>query len=216
MKPLEALFPDILPDVPACPPAMALVALRNTVTDFCEQTLIHQATLDPLTLIPGVAEYDLEPPSGYRVGQVVNVWFKGQKLEPLSPDMVEMPEAYGDFIGGYKKTQAPPKGYAQRTPETITFLPFADQRYVGAVTMRVALVPLRDCTEIEDFLYEQYGEYLAAGAKARLMISPGKPYSNKELAAAHAARYMSARNDAKLRARAGYGRPNLRVKLRKP
>ncbi len=38
---------------------------------------------------------------------------------------------------------------------------------------------------VEDFIHEQYAEVIASGAKARLMLSPKKPYTDGTLSAYH-------------------------------
>lgn len=215
MKQLEDFFPDVLTEVPGCGPDLAKQALRNTIIEFCEKTMIHQVTLDPVTLLKGVSEYDLEAPDGYRVHRIMRVWLRGNELAPIAPDMVPRPEAYADFIGGYTASESLPSGYMQRDSGTVTFLPIPDQRYPNAVTMRVAIAPLRLFERVEDFLFEQWGETIASGAKSRLMINPGKPFTNIEGAAVHQTRYIAGRNDALQRAVRGNVRSDLRVKLRK-
>lgn len=215
MKQLEDFFPDVLTEVPGCGPDLAKQAIRNTLIEFCEKTMIYQVTLDPITLLKGVAEYDIDPPEGYRVHRIMKVWLRGSELSPIAPDMASSPEAYSDFIGGYSRSEAQPTGYLQRDSGTVTFLPIPDQRYANAVTMRVALAPLRSSQAVEDFLFEQWGEVIAFGAKARLMLNPGKPFTNVEAATVQQARYISGRNDALQRALRGNVRSDLRVRMRK-
>jgi hypothetical protein len=216
MKNYDAFFPDVLPDVPGCPSDMALRAIRHTVIEFCEKSLIHQVTQDPITLRENLIDYDLDAPKGMRVQKVMRVWFKGQELEPVAPDDLVEPDVYGLKIGDYTPTKAPPKGYTQKDFGTVSFMPIPNQTYQNAITMRVALVPLRDSTQFDDFLYEQWGEYIACGAKARLMITPGKPYTNPDAAAINQARFTTALNDARQRAIRGNVRSDLSVKMRKP
>lgn len=216
MKKFEDFFPDVLPDVPGCPPDMAIRAIRHTVIEFCERSLIHQVTQDPISLRPNLSDYYLDTPSGFRIQKIMKVWFRGQVLDPVAPDEINTPEAYNARIAGYTATKSEPVAYTQKDFESITFLPIPDQTYSAAITMRVALAPLRDSAGCEDFLYEQWGEYLACGAKARLMLTTGKPYTNPEAAAVNQARYTVALNDARQRAIRGNVRSDLRVQLRKP
>lgn len=216
MKSYEDLFPDVLPDLPGCPPEIALRAIRHTVIEFCEKSLIHQVTLDPITVMAGFTQYDFDVPKGFRVQKIMKAWFKGLELEPVAPDSIRAPDAYSTVIGGYRATETPPVAYTQLDFSTVSFLPTPDRKYPSAVTMRVALAPLRDSTEFVDFLYEQWGEFLACGAKARLMLSPGKPYSNNESAVVNQGRYTTALNDARQRAIHGNVRSGLSVRMRKP
>jgi hypothetical protein len=217
MKNYDVFYPEVLPEVPGCPAALALQAIRNTVIEFCEKSLIHQVTQDPLTLLPNLSDYDLDPPSKQqRVQKIMRVWFKGAEIGPVAPDDVATPDVYAANIPGYTPTKGPTQGYTQKEFGTVSFMPIPDQRYVNAITMRVALVPTRDSTSFEDFLFEQWGEFIACGAKARLMLNPGKPYTNVEAATVNQGRYMTALNDARQRAIRGNVRSDLMVRMRKP
>lgn len=216
MKTYEAFFPDVLPDVPGCPADVAIRAIRNTVIEFCEKSLIHQVTQDPITIRANLTDYDLDAPTGYRVHKVMKAWFQGAELSPVAPDDIVTPDAYSQSVGGYTPSKSQPTGYTQKDSETVSFMPIPNQDYPKAITMRVALVPLRDSTKFDDFLYEQWGEYIACGAKARLMLTPGKPYTNQDAASVNQARYMTALNDARQRAIRGNVRSDLSIKMRKP
>lgn len=218
MKNYDVFYPEVLPEVPGCPAPLALQAIRNTVIEFCEKSLIHQVTLDPITLVANVTDYDLQAASNQqRVQKIMRVWFKGAEIGPVAPDDVAAPDVYLEAsIPGYTATKGPAQGYTQKEMGTVTFLPIPDQRYINAITMRVALVPTRSSTQFEDFLFEQWGEFIACGAKARLMLNPGKPYTNSEAAVVNQGRYMTALNDARQRAIRGNVRSDLMVRMRKP
>ena len=213
MKTLESFLPEILPDVPGCPSDMAIRALRNTIVEFCEKSLIHQDTMDAITVLQNVTDYDLEPPKNYRIQKIMKMWYLGQELEALAPDDLGLPDAYRTNIAGYTASKGPPAGFTQKDVDTFTILPIPDQKYTSSLTMRVALVPLRTMTEVADFLFEIWGETIGFGTKARLMLTPGKPYSNNEAANFNQVRYMTGLNDARQRASRGNVRSSLRVKL---
>ena len=216
MKTLTSFLSEILPDVPGCTADMATNALRNTIIEFCEKSLCYRQTLDPVTAQENITDYDLEPPKGYRVQKIMQMWYLGREMEALAPDGIGLPDPYRINISGYTASKGPPAGYTQKDVDTFTILPIPDQKYTNAITMRVALVPLRTVTEVEDFLFELWGETIGYGAKARLMLTPGKPYSNPEAATYNQARFVSGLNDARQRAARGNVRSDLRVQLRKP
>ena len=84
----------------------------------------------------------------------------------------------------------------------------------SAITMRVALKPSRTATTINDVLLEDYFEVISAGAKYRLLLSQGKPYTSPQLAAVERDFYISGINKAKQRATRGHLRSDLSVKYR--
>jgi len=215
MKSYESFLPDVLPEVPGCPKDLAIRMIRQTVIEFCEKSFVHQITFDPITLRANLTDYDLDAPDGHRVVKIMKVWFQDRPLPPAAPDLINGPEAYRNRIPGLTLEKGSPAAYTQKDFEQVTFLPIPDQTYQAAVTMRVALCPLRDSTQCEDFLYEHWGEQIACGAKARLMINPGKPYTNVDAATLNQGRYVSAVNSALQRAMHGNVRSNLRVQLRR-
>lgn len=207
----------VLPDVPGCPEISAINAIRDATIEFCEKTLIHQVDHDPVTVIANIADYDLETPvTGTRVFKVMRAWYKGQQLHPLAPDMVRDPSIYNQLIGDYTIQKSTPKNFIQKDPSSISLLPIPDQTLASAVTMRVALAPLRSSSSCADFLYENWVEGISDGAVARLKGMAGRPFSNPEAAISHQRRFLMEVNRARLISNQGYTRGNLRVQLRRP
>lgn len=50
----------------------------------------------------------------------------------------------------------------------------------------VSMKPLRSATALPDILYNNWYQSIAAGAKAKLMFMPEKPWTNPQLASVHA------------------------------
>ena len=215
-KSYEEFFSWVLPEVNGCPEITAIQAIRDSAITFCEMTRIHQADHDPISVVAKIADYDLETPAaGTRIIQVMNAWYRGSKLQPAAPDQVNDPTVYNQRIGGVTVDYSTPKYFIQKDSESISLLPIPDQTLASAITMRVALVPLRNSTSCADFLFEQWVEPISAGAVAKLQVSSGKPYSNPQAAAVNQARFMQGVNAARQRAVRGYNRSSLSVQLRK-
>ena len=215
-KSYEEFFPYVLPDVAGCPEITAIQAIRDSVINFCEQSLIHQVDHDPVSVVAKIPDYDIESPvSGHRVTKIMKAWYKGSELSPAAPDQVRDPSVYNQRIGGYQADYSTPKFYIQKDASTFSLLPIPDQSLPAAITMRVALVPLRTSSSCEDFIFEQWVEPIAAGAVAKLQLSAGKPYSNPAAAAIHQATFIRGLNAARQKANRGYTRSNLSVQLRR-
>jgi len=215
-KSYDEFFSWVLPEVNGCPEITAIQAIRDSVITFCEMTRIHQADHDPINVIAKIADYDLETPvDGTRIVQVMNAWYQGSKLQPAAPDEVRDPSVYNQHIGGVTVDYSTPKYFIQKDSDSISLLPIPDRTVTSAITMRVALVPLRNSTSCADFLFEQWVEPISAGAVAKLQVSSGKPYSNPQAAAVNQARFMQGVNAARQRAVRGYNRSSLSVQLRK-
>lgn len=214
-KPYTAFLDYVMPHVPGCTNEMALHEIKNTVIDFCEKSMILQRDHDPVTILKGQTDYDLEPPTGYLVTKIMKAWYKTKELTPLAPDQVSRPEYYNSGFVGADKGVSDPRNIIQKDERTYTLHPIPMESASNALTMRIALKPSRASTTIDDVIFEDYAEVIGAGAKARLMISPGKPYSNPQGAVALLGLYQSGLNVARQRAVRGYMRTDARVTLRR-
>ncbi|MEY5145611.1 MAG: hypothetical protein RL745_980 [Actinomycetota bacterium] len=215
-KTYDNFFSWVLPEVAGCPEITAIQAIRDTVIDFCEKTMIHQADHDPVSVTAKIPDYDLETPvTGTRIVKVMKAWHKGEELIPSAPDQVRDPTVYNQRIGGVVPSYSTPKFFIQKDPNSISLLPIPAESVSSALTMRVALAPLRSSTGCDDQLFEQWVEQIASGAVAKLQLSSGKPYSNPQAASVNQARYMAGVNAARQMAVRGWNRSSLSVQLRK-
>jgi len=210
MAAYEAFLSRVMPEVAGCPEPVAIQAIKDTCIEFCTRSNALQQDLDPVTLIANQSEYDLEPPAGYRVSRVMKVWRGDTELTPAAPDMIRVPDAYRATAGS-----AAPTFYFQKTASTISFLDVPKVTERNVVTIRAAITPTRASTTIDDEILELWAEEIAHGAKYRLMLVPGKPYSNPQSSAVEKALFDAGVNKAMLQASRGYVRSSMRVKLRK-
>jgi hypothetical protein len=215
MSSYEAFFPYVIPEVIGAPEPLALNAIRNSVIEFCEKSLVLTRDHDPITILPNIVDYDLEPPDGYLVVKVQQAWLDDQPLTPLAPDFVREASVYNRLFETYEAAPSTPKYYLQKDERSITVWQLPDKKYTNGLTMRVALKPTRASTEVEDVVFEDYVETIAAGALMRLMMSPGKAYTNPDLAAVHKAIFTQGINTARQRASHGQVRSVLSVQLKR-
>ena len=214
-KAYSAFLDYVMPHVPGCTNEMALLEIRNACIDFCEKSLILQRDHDPVTVVKGQVDYDFEPPTGYLVTKLMKAWYKTKELPPLAPDEINRAEVYNRSFTGADVGQTDPRNILQKDERTYTLYPVPSETVPMSLTMRIALKPTRASTTIDDVIFEDYAEAIAAGAKARLMMSPGKPYSNPQGAVAWLGMYQSGLNTARQRATHGNARGDLKVKLRR-
>lgn len=211
----EDFFPNVLYDVQGAPEPVVINAIRNACIEFCEKSLVLTRDHDPITVIQGIVDYDLEPPGGYLVVKVQKAWLEHNPLTPLAPDIVKDAAVYNRLFSSYEAGNSTPRSYLQKDERTISVWPAPEKKYPNGLTLRVALKPTRASTEIEDVILEDYAETIAFGALARLMSSPGKAYTNLEMAAANQGRFLTGINVARSRALHGHVRSDLSVKMRR-
>jgi hypothetical protein len=209
-----AFLDYVLPQVPGATNEMALLEIKNTIIDFCEKSLILQTDLDPITTIPNISDYDLEPPKDRLVVKIMKMWFKGVNLDPRSLDEIYTPSAFNTSSGALVE-RSDPRFYYQKDARTFSVYPIPNVKDVSSLTLRVALKPTRSATTIDDLIYEEYAETIGHGAITRLALSPDKPYSNAQLAVARNALYIAGLNVARIRAQDGYVRASKQVRIRR-
>lgn len=182
---LDAILPYLLPDVPAVPDITAKQALLMSAIEFCVQTHAWDEILDPLLVEHGVNEYDIEVAQGSRVAAVKSVWIANNELQPVT-----MPALQLRIPNWQTATGSVPAFYtAPVDNSTIKVYPIPENPVETYLTIRVAYAPTLSATSIPDSVINRYLEVLVAGAKHRLMMTPGKSWSNLQLAAVHKATF---------------------------
>lgn len=180
---LRAFLPLLLPLVEQCPEMIALTQLRLACQRFCEQSFCDQREL-VLDLAAGVRETALAV-DGCRVIEAVAVIgprgalrrVRGQYLTALDTHWRAAPAGElrcftrlgADSVGWY-----PP--------------PAAD----CTATVRVAVAPDMQTGEVADVLFNPYGQAIAYGAAAHLLLMPSRPWSMPQVATSYAQEFSAA------------------------
>lgn len=214
MATTEDFYPWITAEVIGCPEPTMDLAIRSTIIDFAEKSLVLQQDHDPITAIANIQDYDLEPPRDHLVTKIMKVWYKGQELDGETPDEIKTPSVY-NRNSGYLVNRGDPRFYLQKDPRTVSFYPIPEETARQAITMRVALKPTRAAQTFDDIFLEEYAETIAHGALTRILLSPGKTYSNEKQAVARNSLYQAGLNLARTRANNGSVRASRHVKMRR-
>lgn len=214
MKTYEQFLDEVMPHVPGCPNAIAINAIRNAAIEFCEKSLVVQRDHELVSVVRNVADYDLEAPTGQVVAKIMRAWFQATPLMPIAPDEVGSIRVYNARAEG-ADGPGDPRYIIQKNDTTFSLYPVPKENKPLSIFMRVAMKPSRASTQVEDVLFEDYLETIAAGARARLMLMPGKPYTSPELALANKTLFDQGVNLARHRATMGNTRANIGVRLRR-
>lgn len=215
MAAYDDFLPYVLPDTPGCPEVTAIQAIRSSAIDFCERSLVLQRDHDPVTVVKGIVDYDFDPPlANTLVTKLMRAWFERDEVEIVAPDMVGDVTVYNALFANANPMTGKTMQIIQKDERTFSVLPKPDKTYQNALTMRVALKPTRASTTCEDVLFEDYAEFIAHGAKARLCMTPGKSYTNPDVAALGNVMFTQGVNRALQRAVRGHTRAALAVRFR--
>lgn len=176
MKLWSEFYDSLLPDVPGCNPAMANVALRHAAREFCDKTLAWNEIRGPQDTVAGSIEYDFDVGGSEEVVKLLGATLNGVPLKIRAQN--DMPPNWQTAPGGLS-------GILTVDRRSFFVVP---QRAAGLqIQTWIALKPSKKGAGVCDPLFGQYEEDICIGAKARLMMSIKKPYTDIASAAVHRA-----------------------------
>jgi len=207
MATLSDFLPHVLPYVPGCSRPLAELHIRNVLMDFCTWAPVVQQTLDPLTVVQDVRDYDFETDVGTVVTHVLEVKYRGRDI-----DIYKAGDPRIDRTG---QRVEPPSGIILNANNAFSLNATPDTTVIGALQLLVATKPGPRAQQVADLLLNDYGYEIGQGAVARLMKVPGQTFSAPGAAYAYEAPYLKARTDARIRAEASFGGAQTRVRSRR-
>lgn len=181
LVPYTDWYNDVLPDVPGCPEAMALDAIRDAAIVFCERTKVHKVDLDPITLQASTPTTSFVVPASTpqtRVARIEQALYGTTPLDFKDADWLAV-----NLERTWRTKTGTPQYITQDDEESFRVVPYLTAIATVDLDLFVSLKPTQASTDIEARLWREYREVIAAGALARLMLSPKKPYTNTVLAA---------------------------------
>jgi len=202
-----SFLPEVLPAVPGCPQILAVDAIRKTAIDFCERGLAWLYNHDPLPSLANEGTYPFEPPTGSLVCEVRQAKYNNIRLIPKTTEQLD--EMYQNW---QTETGTQPAYYTQIDEDNIILVPMPSSAISDALVMLVALKPTLDSTEVDDRIYQQHLIPISVGAKAKLMMMDGQPWTNEKKAAYLAGVYEEAVSKARYKASSGHGRARRRTR----
>jgi len=182
--PLDSFLPKVIPYVRDCPEPVAKGALRDTLIEFCQRThwlVDEQVTV---TLLAATSVYNLDPPEDTDITSIAEVRVNDITLTPKSADELEQM-----FTRDWRKATGRPRYYLRETPGELTICPTPAETVAGGLTYKLVLMPAQDAALVDDELYFNWAEGIAAGARARLHEIPGFPFSDEAASAKFRARF---------------------------
>lgn len=160
---LSAFTPYIAPDVPGCPEPMIDDAVRRAAIEFCERSRALRERIAFNTVAS--QDYVTIAPTGGDVAHLYKLMYGDETLKPTTRE---------DFDEDGDTGQ--PLEYYIEPPNTLRLYPVPDAIY--AMVAHVAVKPDRDATMLDDVLYNNWRDEIAAGAKGMLMKMGNQPWSN--------------------------------------
>lgn len=207
----SAFYDYVLPEVSGVSTDLVDIYLRRAAIEFCEETNVYVADHDPVSLIKGIAEYDLEPPElETDIVQVKKAWVESAPIDYLSQDTLNQRHSY------WPGEESPrPSAFTQQTQTSVIMFPKPSESVRNGLKMKVALRPSLKATGIVDWMGTKYVQEISDGAKAMLMAMPNKPWSTAEGAALYRSQFESGKTRATIEAMRSFTRTTQQVQFKR-
>lgn len=151
---------------------MAIRALRESAIEFCSISQCWLYSPPPIDVVANQGAYAPQLPASplsARLGVVRSAKFNGRPLLPTSWAVVDAMDEWGAATGPVTSYTTDNNG------QSVSLIKAPEVSAPGALILRVSLVPSRAATDVPDFLFDDYEDAIAAGAKFRLLqaTNPG-------------------------------------------
>ena len=161
-------------ETPLVMDAIIVQTMAAVAMDFCMRTKVWSEVQDPIPLVDGVSQYDMEPVTGARVVEISRVWLPIGEVLPITLDTL------AQVLPNWQSATAfAPRYYnAARDWDSLTVFPTPLGANRTPMTFRAVYAPLRTTLTLPDFLADRFLDPLVSGTKARLMTQVNVPWSN--------------------------------------
>lgn len=186
MNYVEELLAEALITAPQCPETIVERMLRVSCVDFYRQSKAWRVTTDPLVVIQGVQEVDLELPADTVPAYIYWARLADEDMRAISPRSV-------------RAVDGEPEGFAFTGYQPVVTLDRIPERTYtrDGLVVHMAVAPTNDLVDLPDELYQSHRDGILYGAQARLLAMPNVIWGN--LQSAIAVSSMASAEQAKAR-----------------
>lgn len=180
MVALSSWYPYVLPQVPGASDLIVDQCLRQAAIDFCNRSDLIQRVI-AADVTAATQDYTITAPAEMIFTRLLGVSWQGNALAPVSPDLVTSAVALrGANVGTALVERGDPQMYFQKLPNDSGFslYPIPDRTITLGLTVKAAFAPTNAALTLEDVLFNDWVETIAAGALMRLTAMPGQPFTS--------------------------------------
>jgi len=190
---LDDFLPHLMVELPGMTDPLVKQTLRRLAIEFCQRSQVWQEVAEPILLVNGQSEYDLEAPIDAQVYLLLDVWTGMHPLIPVTVQRlsVELTQDQGSAEPTHYRVSA--------DRQSLTVYPLPQGVTTGTTLQaKVCYVPKSLASTLPDVLSERYLMAVCAGVKASLMAMPGQPWSNPALTGYYKAQFDEGVVNAKI------------------
>lgn len=204
------------PHVQKCPQIQIDKAVIDAVIEFYREARILQVDLAAIDVVAAQASYPLANPTGFQIAMVYAALFNGKKIDPISEPTMDRNwqsisrhleiDTGNDAEDWRLMTTDAPGLFLQPTPNSIRLIGIPNFDLAAGLAVTVTVYPAPTVTEIDDWVYGEYYEGIAAGALSRLLAIPAQAWTNLKLVDYYRGQFEAAFGKARDKALRGFSR----------
>ena len=203
MTPLTPFVNLLFPYVPGATDIALMYALRRCAIEFCMRSMVWK-TLVTADMVASQTVYTVAADTDAVVSKVLAVSVLGGRLEPIQFDELAQIDNWNMVMA------AMPTQYYLSQPGVVNLWPIPTMTVTSGLLFQIVEQPSMTCATVPDFVYNQYGQAMVDGALAVLMSTPGKEWTNPEMAAWHRGEFEQQIAMAMQQASEAFGRTPVR------
>lgn len=166
---------------------------------------------DPITVVPGTAEYAVDAGSGMEIVRVLRAWIGRTPLIAVTPENTLAPPNTYSGSPTHFRVSAGSEESNDDVDVALQLLPTPDAVNQDLV-VRASVRPTLTARRLPSQLVREWDDALIFGAAARLRMLPGTAFTDMAAASTSRAVFLAAVSDARRRHRAGFLRAETRVR----
>lgn len=212
-KTYASIVPDVLIYANGCPAPTITDVVAKTANDFFYQTLAYRVWTSTFDLTISTTNYDLNArcPADTEVAQVLALKCQGLPVNEVTHEEFFMldpkwPSLTGSNAQYYTIVD---------NKDSFNIIPSPEATVSGAFNLLLAVTPTLTATQMEETPFLEWKDAIVAGALARLLAMPERPWSDPKRAVEAQRLYVSEIVAAKAQANKGNVRRDLNVQMRR-
>lgn len=207
----SAFYDYVMPELSGVTSDLVDIYLRRAAIEFCEETSVYVADHDPISIIKGITEYDLEAPEQETdIVSIKKAWVGDAAIDYVSQDTLNQRPTYWP-----NETAPRPTAFTQQTQTSLILYPKPTESLRNGLHLKVMLRPTLSSTGIVDWMATKYIQEISDGAKAMLMAMPNKPWTQPDGAAVYRAQFEAGKTRATIEGQRSFTRTSMQVQLKR-
>lgn len=181
---VDTWFDEVIPAAQLCPNKIIRKDIVNACREFCRRTELWTQDLLPIDIVADQAEYPLTV-SGADVagGHRATITGNADPLSPVSEEALDRDTRESEAWRPRTADLSDVTRYYVTPLYDIRLVYIPNAALVGGLNVNVSVMPLDGSTAIPLFLYNEFKEVIANGAKARLKLRLDMPWTDLNLGA---------------------------------